>query len=327
MQAPQLPDSSSAVVDSLAGSLDRLSSGVTDMGRLVLSGEWAALGQTALEGATGTAVAFVPRLFGAVVVGVTFYVIYRVLLRVVEGVLQRTHRVDPGLRALSMRTFRAVGKAFIALMVLSQLGINLSALLAGLGIAGLALGFAAKDSLENFISGITILLDRPFAIGDWISTRDHYGRVTNITLRSTRLRTPQGETVIYPSVDMVTHPIINHSAGSPLRVDVPFGIAYKEDVENARRVVMSTLDAVADRLVEDGAHRVVVTGLEDSLVGMSLQVFARDPGDALSLKFHLTEAVRDALTDAGVEIPFPHLQLHVDGAKGLRDVVKEVQRA
>jgi small conductance mechanosensitive channel len=321
VQIPQADDTTtSAAADSLSTSLDRIGEQVTATGRLILQGEWSAVLDRALAGSADLAVSLLPSLLSALFVGVFFYGLYLVVMRVVRGFLRRSSRVDVGLERIVTKTLRVVGWTFIALLVLSQLGINLSALVAGLGIAGLAVGFAAKDSLENFISGITILLDRPFSIGDWITVGDHYGRVTNITLRSTRLRTLNGETVVFPSVQMVTQAVINHTSGSALRVDIPFSIAYKEDIDSAREVVVGVVDSVRDRLDGNREHRVVTTRLADSGVEMELQVFLEDPGDAVPIRFELTESVRKALGDADIEIPFPHLQLFVEGGEGLERV-------
>ena len=317
VQLPQV-DTSSATADSIGASLGRLGQEVTGTGRLILAGEWNLVFERFVEGVTGLAASFLPNLVSALFVGLVFYGVYRVLLGGVRGVLRRSDRVDRGLEELTVKTLRLVGLGFIAILVFSQLGVNVSALIAGVGIAGLAVGFAAKDSLENFISGVTIMLDRPFRIGDWVSVSGYYGQVTNVTLRSTRLRTLSRETVIFPSVHMVTQAIINHSDGGPLRVEVPFGIAYKEDIDETRAVVMKVVDPEDERLVRDGDHKVVVTGLNDSSVGLMLLVFVKEAGDAVPVRFELIEKVRKALARADIEIPFPHLQMFIDGAEGLR---------
>lgn len=319
IQVPQLPDSGSVAADSLGASLDRLGEGITGTGRLILAGDWDALVARSADWTAALAASFIPRLISALFVGIVFYVLYRLFMGMVQSVLRRAERVDRGLETLTVKTLRVVGWSFIGILVLSQLGVNISALVAGLGIAGLAVGFAAKDSLENFISGVTILLDRPFRIGDWVTVSGHYGQVTAITLRSTRLRTLNRETVIFPSVDMVTQAIVNHTDGGVLRVDVPFGIAYKEDIDEARDAVLGIIDPDDGRLAPDG-HRVVTTGLGDSSVDMQLQVFVREAGDAVPVRLEMVEKTRKALAGADIEIPFPHLQMFIDGADGLRGI-------
>ena len=322
----QSQDTTSALADSLDISLDRIGEGVTNTGRLVLEGEWRLVLERTVEGLTNLAISSLPSLFSAFFVGVFFYILYRGVGSVTRRVLRRSRGVDRGLEAIVMRTYRVVGWSFIVLLVLSQLGINLSALIAGLGIAGLAVGFAAKDSLENFISGLTILLDRPFKVGDWVTVDGHFGQVSNITLRSTRIDTPNRQQVVFPSVQMVTQPVVNHSARGVLRVDVSFGIAYKEDIEETRETVMALLDGSDDRLAPDWDHEVVVTRLNDSSVDMELRLFARDAGDQVRIRLDYVEKIRNALRDADIEIPFPHLQLFIDGADALRETPVRIAR-
>lgn len=327
-QIPQIPQSSdsAAVGDSVGASLDRIGEQVTATGRLILEGEWGLVFERSVEGLTSLAIGLVPNVLSAIFVGLIFYGLYRIVVSVAGGVLRRSRGVDQGLETISMRTLRFVGWSFILVLVLSQLGINVAALVAGLGIAGLALGFAAKDSLENFIAGVTILLDRPFSVGDWVTVDTHYGKVEHITLRSTRIQTPNNQTVVFPSLQMVTKAIVNHTTGDPLRVDVPFGIAYKERVEDARAVVMGLVKTDDPRLAPGVDAKVVVTGLGDSSVDMQLRLFIGDPGDAVAVRCEYVERIFEALKDADIEIPFPHLQLFIDEAQALRDTPVRVIR-
>lgn len=312
--------------DSLAVSLDRISEEVTATGRLILEGQWDLVLQRTLDGATSLVIDFVPNLLSALFVGLFFYAVFRVLTGVAAGVLHRSSAIDEGVETITVRALRVMGWSFIAVLVLSQLGINVAALIAGLGIAGIALGFAAKDSLENFIAGMTILLDRPFSVGDWVTVEGFYGKVVAISLRSTRIRMPNNQTVVFPSLHMVTRAVINHTAGAPLRVDVPFGIAYKESIDEAREVVMALLDEGDPRLAPDAAHRVVTSALNDSSVDLQLMLFVSDPGDSMAVRCDYLERIRKALDRADIEIPFPHLQLFIDEAKALKDTPIRVVR-
>lgn len=307
----------SPVADSAGQTIRALGEGVTSAGRLIAEGQWEALGQRILNGAAGMVASFLPKAISALFVVAVFYAAYRIALTLVQRILRRSSRVGAGMEAVLTRTLRVVGLAFVAIMGLSQLGLNVSALIAGLGIAGLAVGFAAKDSLENFISGVTILLDRPFRVGDWVTVGDTYGRVTELTLRSTRIRTLNREEVVFPNVFMVTEAVTNHSSQSTLRVDVPFGVAYKEDLDRTREVVLE-LPGGDERIASSPEPRVVVTELGDSSVNMELHLHLMDPGEAVPVRFEYVEKVRKALAAADIEIPFPHLQLFVDGADGLR---------
>jgi small conductance mechanosensitive channel len=217
-----------------------------------------------------------------------------------------------------MKSYRVVALTFIGAMVLSSLGINITALVAGLSIAGIAVGFAARDSLENFIAGVTILLDKPFKVGDYIVIEDHYGQVDEITLRSTRIRSVRNEVMVMPNTQMITQHVVNHTKQNTLRIDIDFGIAYKEYPADAREVVLKTVEG-DDRVLTRPDPTVVVNGMGDSAVTMQLRFYIRDPSEEVKMRWEYTEKVREALREADIEIPFPHRQLYLDEARGLHD--------
>lgn len=247
-----------------------------------------------------------------------FYALYYVLSRVLEGVLRRSRRIGLGVRQLVRKSFRLVLFSFAAIMVLDQLGMNVGALIAGLGIAGIALGFAARDTLENFISGITILLDQPFRVGDNVMVGDTFGTVQEITLRSTRIRTLNHEMAVLPNAHMIQQKVINHTLLGVLRLLIPFGIAYDEYPQQAREAVLKATEG-DDRLHPDYPPRVRVTQMGASSVDMELLLFLKDPKLEVPVRHEYLEKVREALRAADIEIPFPHLQLLIDEAKAFQD--------
>ena len=308
----------SVVTDTASGqAIEALGQNVSEAGRLILDGQWSEVGEFLVGGAVDGVVSFTPRALSTLFVVAVFYGLYRMAFHFGSRVLRRSRRVGAGMEAVLTRTLRVVGLSFVAVMGLSQLGVNVSALIAGLGIAGLAVGFAAKDSLENFISGVTILMDRPFRVGDWVEVDGTYGKVTELTLRSTRVRTLNRHEVVFPNVSMVSQAVTNHSARSTVRVDIPFGVAYKEDLDETRSTVLAVVEG-DERVANSPEPRVVVTEMADSAVTLELHLHVTDPGQAVPVRFDYLEKVRKALGEAGIEIPFPHLQLHVDGAEGLR---------
>ena len=248
----------------------------------------------------------------------TLYVIYWVIDRTLHQVLDRSARIEPGLQSLLQRSYRVVAFIFIGAMVLSQLGVNVAALVAGLSIAGIAIGFAARDSMENFISGITILVDEPFKVGDFIVVDGEYGQVHEITLRSTRIRTVRNEIMVLPNTQVITNRIVNHSKQNTLRIDIEFGIAYKEVPAEAREVLLPIVEG-DDRILPRPEPSVIVTEMADSSVNMKLRFYIRDASEELAVRWAYNEKVREALREADIEIPFPHLQLFIDEAKAFAD--------
>ena len=308
---PQAVDSAAA--DTL-GTFIQLNRDLGEAGDLLLAGELDLFLSRLYEGLAGLVVGLVPRLVGAFLVFVLFYLGYRLLRSVLHRLLKRSKFVDAGLEGLMLQTFRLVALSFVWIMVLAQLGFNVTALIAGLGVAGIAVGFAARDTLENFISGVTILIDRPFRIGDNIVIGGTFGTVEEITLRSTRVRTLNNEIMVMPNTQMINQQLLNHTMTSPLRVEIPFGIAYKEYPQQAREIVLALTDDDG-RLHASYPPDVAVTALNESSIDLVLRIYLRDPKLEVPIRYEYIEKVREALREADIEIPFPHLQLFVDEAK------------
>jgi len=259
----------------------------------------------------------VDNLLPALVLAFVFWVALRLIHGVLDRALGRASRIDTGVQQLILRFVRMVIMSIATIAVLAKVGIEVAPFIAGLGIAGIALGFAAQDTVQNLIAGVTILLDRPFQVGDNIELHDTFGTVEEITLRTTRVRTLDNQMAILPNANVITERIINHSMLRALRVVVPFGIAYKESPAEARAVVLALAEGDA-RLHPDYLPAAVVTDLGDSSVNMELRLHLKDAQLEVPLRLEYQEKVFDALKAAGIEIPFPHLQLFVDEAKAFQ---------
>lgn len=274
----------------------------------LLSGEFG-LSVATLSDSLGRLVqSLFPRIVAAIIALVVFYILYRVLYALVRKGLQRSTYIDDGLQTLTLQGLRLASAVFIGVMVMGELGFNVAVLIGGIGVAGLAVGFAARDTLENVISGITILIDRPFRIGDQVIVKGTYGTVREITLRSTRIRTPNNEIMVIPNLYMINEPLFNQTMLKPLRVDIPFGIAYKEFPQEARTVILQ-LAKGDERLHPEYPPQVSVTALNESSTDMELRIFAKDASERIDIQNEYTERVREALREANIEIPFPHIQL------------------
>lgn len=196
----------------------------------------------------------------------------------------------------------------------SQMGVNVGAALAGLGVAGIALGFAAQETVANLIAGFLIFWDHPFKIGDYITTQSRSGRVQDITMRTTRIRTMENTYIVIPNKQIIGDMMVNHSMYGETRVNVPIGIAYKEKVAEARAVLLPVLQALPG-VLEKPAPEVVASSLGASSVDLLAMVWIDDASRERVITFAVVEACKKALDDAGIEIPFPHLQLFIEDIK------------
>lgn len=256
-------------------------------------------------------VAFIPDLLAAVVLLTGFWLFYRLARRPMHGALSHTGMHRKLVELLVDSIFRYAVLVFALVMALDQLGVNVGAALAGIGVVGVAVGFAAQDSLANTIAGFMIFWDKPFAVNDWISVEGQFGMVQDITLRSTRIRTPRNTFVAIPNRKIIDAVLENHSTHGETRVDVPVGIAYKEDTAAAREVLLAAVAGLPD-VRRDPAPTVVVAGLGDSSVDLLVRAWI-DRGEQIQgTRFAMVEAAKNALHAAGIQIPFPHLQLFWD---------------
>jgi len=260
---------------------------------------------------TTTAVEFLPKLVLAVLIVIVFVVLYRVLRHPLRAGLRHAEFHEALVDLLIDKLVRYVVIGVGVVMAADQLGVNIGAALAGMGIAGIAVGFAAQDTVANVISGVLIFWDKPFVVGDWIETENQYGVVANITLRTTRIRTPRNTYVVIPNKRIIDQVLENFSKHGQLRLDVPLGIAYKESIPAAREVL---LDAVRDveRVKAEPAPDVIVEELGGSSVNLKVRVWIDDARDRQATTFRVLESSKLALDAAGIQIPFPHLQLFLD---------------
>ncbi len=240
---------------------------------------------------------FAPRVVAAFVVLLAFWVIFKVSQPAFRRMLKRAEFAEAliGLLVDNLYKFALLGLGLV--MAASQLGINIGAALAGLGVAGIAIGFAAQDSVANTIAGFLIFWDKPFQVGQFVTTQGEYGEITSITMRTTRVRTPKNTYLVIPNRKIIEDVMINHSMYGHMRVDVPIGIAYKESIDQAREALLAA--AKQDPNVSRNPEPiVVVTELGGSSVNLAF--------------VSVLEAAKKALDRAGIEIPYPHLQLFVD---------------
>jgi len=258
--------------------------------------------------------AFLPRLAVAALIMFGFLVLFRLSRRPLAAMLNRAGLHTKLVQLLVESLYRYSLIAIGLVMAAAQVGIDVATAVAGLGVAGIAVGFAAQDTLANLIAGIVVFIDKPFIVGDWITVADQFGRVADITLRSTRIRTPQNSYVVIPNKQIIDVVLENHSKHGELRVDVPVGIAYKERVAAAREVILEAVSGLPG-VLSDPAPDVVAEALGGSSVDLRARVWIEHADERQTTHFAVIEACKVALDAAGIQIPFPHLQLFVDSVE------------
>ena len=267
---------------------------------------------TRYEGLLDWVDGMLPEFVSAAIVLLFFWGAYRVTRRMLHVALRRA-KIEPVLaRLLVDNIYQFALMAIGIVMAADQMGFNVGAALAGLGVIGIAVGFAAQDTLSNIIAGFLILWDKPFHVRDWITIEGKYGEVVEITLRSTRVRTLDNTFVVVPNKTVLNATLVNHSKNGDTRVNIPLSIAYKEDIAAARQALLGAV-ANIDHVLDDPAPTVVVDALGDSGVHLIIFAWIHDARLEKEVFFAGLEASKKALDEAGIQIPFHHLQLFLEG--------------
>ncbi|WP_300462315.1 mechanosensitive ion channel [Desulfobacula sp.] len=261
-------------------------------------------------------ISYIPNLVSAMLLFFLFWLANKIVQKALTATLTRA-KIERQAINLLLRGAKTGIYIFAILTIADQLQINIKSLLAGVGVMGLALSFAAKDTVGNIISGIVIIIDRPFREGDWIALGTLQATVTQIRLRTTVLTTFDNETVVVPNQRMSQERIINYTITPRIRVKIPVGIAYKENIDTARAILLE-LPKNDDRILTEPPPVVVVTNLDASSVNLQLRFWIENPAQQASFLFEYTEKSKKALDTAGIEIPFPHLQVFVENTEGIK---------
>ncbi len=250
--------------------------------------------------------ALVANVLVGLLVFATFYLLWRLLDRALQMVLRRAS-VDATTASFLETTFKFLLLTFGLVQALAAVGIDTGAVIASLGIAGLTIGFAARDALSNLISGLLIFWDRPFVIGDLVEVEGNYGRVEKITLRSTRVVTVDGKMLAVPNAVIINTTVASYTNFPHLRLDVPVTIGVAESVERVRELLLGLVrDDPA--FLADPPPRVVVSALNDYNTELQLQAWIHDERAHVPERFRLRERVFTTLTEAGVDMPFETFQ-------------------
>ena len=191
------------------------------------------------------------------------------------------------------------------------------------GAIALAVGFAAQDLLGNFVAGVFILKDKPFQVGDWIEWNGNSGRVEEIDLRVSRVRTFDNELVTVPNGDLANSAVTNPVAYDTLRQKFVFGIGYDDDIEEATDIIVEKAEA-HEEILDDPGVSVRLVELGDSAVGLQSRWWIADPdrGDFVRVRSEYVTAVKEAFDDAGIDMPYVHRQL-----TGSVEVIEDVAAA
>jgi small conductance mechanosensitive channel len=274
-------------------------------------------------------VLLLPNLVVAVAVLVGFWLLARLARSLLRQLLRRISHSEQVNRLLGQAVFLALLAAglFIALGILG-LQKTVASLLAGVGILGLALGFAFQDIAANFMAGIYLSIQHPFRVGHLIESKDIMGVVRRVHLRWTEIRAPEGQVVLIPNKQVFESPITNYSATGQRRVDIKAGVSYGDDLEKVKRVALQVIGAMPERK-PDTEVELFFQDFGDSSVNLVVRFwidFSSKQSDWLQARSEAIMRLKRAFDDNGITLPFPTrtLDFAVKGGESLSEALEEV---
>lgn len=248
-----------------------------------------------------------PDLAVALIVLFVAWIVWRIVRRTTGALMERA-ALDSTAHSFVTGVARAVIFIVAGVMALGQLGINTGSVLASLGVAGLTIGFAAKDALSNIIAGLFIFWDRPFVLGDLVEIDGQYGRVDQITLRSTRVVTVDGRMLAIPNTTIVNSTVVSYTNFPNLRIDIAATVGVNEDLGRVRELAVGLVKDNEAYLAEP-APRLIVKALNDYNVEVELQAWLRDEKTHVVERFALRERLFETLRGAGVVMPYETIEV------------------
>jgi small conductance mechanosensitive channel len=251
--------------------------------------------------------ALIPLILAGLLIIVISYGLARLAKMIVQKSVSRTELPVPIQQIIAGTTSVAI--TIVGLIVaLSVLGLKtvVTTALAGAGVIGLALGFAFQDVAANFISGLFLIMRKPFATGDVIAVNDQLGSVVAINLRATKIKTPDGQMVYVPNKDVFQNNVINYSELGVRRVDIGCGVAYDTDLEHAQAVARKTIKELPF-VVEDKPVQIFFAEFGGSSIDFSVRFWIdfTTPGDYPKAQDKAIRAINNAFSNADIDIPFP----------------------
>lgn len=228
----------------------------------------------------------------------------------VTGLGSRYANLDSTLFTFLGSLVRYVILAFVFIAVLNRFGVETTSIVALLGAAGLAVGLALQGAMSNMAAGVMLMIFRPYKVGDFVDGAGTFGNVEEISLFTTVMRTFDHQQIIIPNGKIWGEKIINHSHHEVRGVDFLFGISYGSDIDLARRTIDKVL-ADHPNIVSDPAPFVEVEALNNSSVDFRVRPFVNG-AHYFDVLYSVPEQMKKAFDAAGVEIPFPHMQVVMD---------------
>ncbi|EPC00961.1 hypothetical protein L861_15500 [Litchfieldella anticariensis FP35 = DSM 16096] len=246
------------------------------------------------------------------IAAIAIFIIGRWVAKLLHGValkgMQRSN-LEPLLVKFLGNILYALLLIFVVLAAISRIGIQTASLIAVIGAAGLAVGFALQGSLANFAAGVMVIIFRPYKIGDYVEAGGVAGMIEDVQIFTTELKTADNRKIMVPNGQMMAGAITNYSAHDTRRVDLVVSVGYEDDIDTVRRVLEEVI-AEDERVLESPAPNIRMNAMADSSIDWIVRPWV-NAVDYWDVYWDLTEKIKRRFDQEGISIPFPQRDVHI----------------
>ena len=246
-----------------------------------------------------------------IALAIVIFIVGRIVIGIIRNGIMKAfekRNVDPTISKFVGSIIYYLMLAFVVIAAIGQLGVQTASVIAILGAAGLAVGFALQGTLSNFAAGVMLILLRPIKVGDFVEVAGEAGVVSEVAIFATTLLTGDNKTIIIANASVMGSNITNYSTQDTRRVDLVVGVGYGSDIQKVKSILQGIADA-DDRILHDKGVTIEVSELADSSVNFVFRCWVQS-SNYWPVYFSNTENVKLKMDEAGIEIPFPQMDIH-----------------
>ena len=251
---------------------------------------------------------FFKKLMGTVLILVIGVLVIRVIMRLITAALEKSH-LEKAAHSLILSLARAAMYVLLFLIAASQMGIDVSSIVALASVLTLALSLALQNMVSNLIGGFVILYTHPFHSGDYVEIAGQGGTVKEISMTYTVLATPDNRIISIPNSAVAAAQVVNYSSADSRRVELTVTASY--DAPTQKVLDALVLAGTVDSALLNPALSAVIVSYDDSAIRYSLRIWVK-PGDYWDVYFQVNQRIKDVFDQQGIEMTYPHLNVHLD---------------
>lgn len=251
---------------------------------------------------------FFKKLMGTVLILVIGVLVIRVIMRLITAALEKSH-LEKAAHSLIFSLARAAMYVLLFLIAASQMGIDVSSIVALASVLTLALSLALQNMVSNLIGGFVILYTHPFHSGDYVEIAGQGGTVKEISMTYTVLATPDNRIISIPNSAVAAAQVVNYSSADSRRVELTVTASY--DAPTQKVLDALVLAGTVDNALLNPAPSAVIVSYDDSAIRYSLRIWVK-PGDYWDVYFQVNQRIKDVFDQQGIEMTYPHLNVHLD---------------